>query len=185
MSEVAEETKPVEVKPKKRGRPAGSVKKSPGRPPKYAKAIPEVPFTEEEHAAASDAREEKVYGFPVKEGFARITVFATAEDGNKYSFFPIKLGDYPRLNLARNRMHVLPMSYVNVITDTVVPDCIEDDCSDPANPIRRYVSKTRFPHSDPIPATKEEFVAYMKQQASLEHPNDYKRRMNGAKNIIA
>jgi len=180
--EVAEVT--AEPKPKKAGRPAGA-KRGPGRPPKFARAIAEPAFSEGDVEQAKAPEAAHVFGFPVHEGFAKITVFADASDGNKMSFFTVKLGDYPRLNLARNRMHTLPMAYINVIRDTIVDGCIEDDLSDPANPVRRYVSKTRYPHSDPIPATKEEFVAYWTQQNGLEHPNAFKRRMAGAKNFVA
>lgn len=115
-----------------------------------------------------------VYGYPVADGFARITVFGDPSEGNKTHWFMVSLGDHPKTYLAKNRNHVLPMGLVNNIIDTTQEFPV-DDTSDERNPQRMYEMRARFPHSEPIPATAEEYVAYRKLQEKLIHPNKYKK----------
>lgn len=115
-----------------------------------------------------------VYGYPVADGFARITVFSDPSEGNKTTFFMVMLGNHPKTYLAKNRSHVLPMGLVNNIIDTTQEYPV-DDTSDQQHPQRMYEMRARFPHSDPIPATAEDYVAYRKLQEKLIHPNKYKK----------
>lgn len=116
----------------------------------------------------------RVYGYPVKDGFARIMVFADPGEGNKTCYFQVKCGDHPTTFLAKNRMHVLPMCLVNNILDSSTEFPV-DDLSDERNPTRSFETRARLPHSEPIPATKEEYIAYRKAQEKLVHPNRFKK----------
>lgn len=126
------------------------------------------------NAESRTITDEKVYGWPVADGFARIMVFSAPEEGNKTSYFQVKLGDHPVVFLAKNRMHVLPMGLVNNILDTTNEFPV-DDLADEAHPQRFYEKRARLPHSEPIPATKEEYIAYRQAQEKLIHPNKFKR----------
>lgn len=119
---------------------------------------------------------EKVFGFPVADGFSKIMVFPAPGDGNNLTFMTLRLGDFTPLTIAKGKLHVLPNCLVGLIEATVV-ESVEDDLSDPRKPVRhKNILKTRFPHSPRVPATKEEFVAYYTQQHKLEHPNNHRNR---------
>lgn len=172
----------VEKKPRKQRSDKGIPKKG-----NIAKALePYRTSIEEMTAVAPDTPpsrpnetvdpDEKVFGFPVSEGFSTITLFPSPGEGETQAFVSLRLGDYPVLSVAKGHTHVLPNALIGVITATVVPT-VQDDLSNPRNPRRlKNVMKTRFPHSPPIPATKEQFVAYYREQHSLEHPNDFYNR---------
>jgi len=112
----------------------------------------------------------KVYGWPIADGFARIMIFSDPNDGNKVTFVQASLGDHPRVYLAKNKMHVLPMGLVNVLMDTAQEFPV-DDLSNETRPVRYFEVRARFPHSEPIPATAEEYVRYRQEQEKLPHPN--------------
>lgn len=112
----------------------------------------------------------KVYGWPIADGFARIMIFSGPNDGNKVTFVECSLGDHPKVYLAKNKMHVLPMGLVNNIIDTTQVFPV-DDLSDEMKPKRYFEARPRFPHSEPIPATAEEYIKYRQEQERLPHPN--------------
>jgi hypothetical protein len=115
-----------------------------------------------------------VYGWPIKDGFARMMIFSDHNDGNKITYVPVKLGDHPVVQLAKQKMHVLPMGLVNIILDTVQEFPV-DDLEDEMKPKRYFEKKSRWAHSEPIPATWQEYVAYRKEQEKLPHPNNLKK----------
>jgi hypothetical protein len=157
------------------------IKASRTRKPKNGKARPykrkplaafiEEPLQESPEVPVPVSKDEgKVYGWPIKEGFAKIMIFSDHNDGNKTTFVPLLLGDHPRVQIAKNKMHVLPMGLVNIILDTTQEFPV-DDLSDEMRPTRYFEKRPRFPHSEPIPATAAEYVAYRKEQEKLPHPN--------------
>ena len=173
---MPEETELTPPKPKAKRKPSP---RPAGRPAKYSTSVmPEVV-----PEVAVENGNEMIYGYPVSEGFSRIMLYPNASEGNKYCFQLLRIGDRPAMYVAKNKMHVLPNALINVILDTVVP-IVEDDVSDPRHPVRRTAMFTRVPHSDPTPATKEDFIAYRKAQASLEHPNTYQKRASAGAAII-
>ena len=115
-----------------------------------------------------------INGYPIADGFAKIMVFPDPSEGNKTCFFETKLGDHPKTFLAKNRMHVLPMGLINNILDTTQEYPV-DDCSDLAHPQRGTEMRARLPHSDPIPATPEEYREYIAKQNTMIHPNKFKK----------
>lgn len=116
---------------------------------------------------------EKIAGYRVADGFAWITIFPTPQDppGKKCWTGPWGGADgQQQIYVPRGVNVCLPMFIINSICDAVamIP---EDDMTDPRNPSRSFVPFTRFPHSDPIPATWKEFKAFREKQGSLIHPN--------------
>lgn len=160
------------LKPKnKGGRPKGSGKKQ-----LAAKAEAKADVKAPDNKVTSN-EPESIMGYKVADGFSWITVFPLASDppGKKCFCGPWVVGDGFPLSFLKGTNVCLPNAVVNAIKDTVVM-MPEDDLSDEKNPIRNFVPYTRFPHSDPIPATFQDFKNYRAKQAALPHPNTLKKR---------
>ena len=143
-----------------------------GRPRKHP--LP-APKTDEPKAAAPTKRQPtsaELGGWPIEEGFSWITVYPTPPDlpNKKHFCGPWIVGDRTPITFLKGTNVCLPNAIINSIKDSVV-QIPEDVIEDGKWVSRHYVDFTRFPHSDPIPATAEEFAAYRKKQSELPHPN--------------
>ena len=138
-----------------------------GRPRKNPVAAP----TEAQHENV-EAVPQKIAGYYVKDGFSWITIYPLpGEPMNKrYWCGPWQVGDGNPIRVLRGSNVCLPNAIINTIRDSVV-ETYEDDLSDILHPVRNKVLFTRFPHSDPIPATYAEFKAFQAKQSGLIHPN--------------
>lgn len=110
-------------------------------------------------APKKDEAPDTVYGWKVSEGFSRIMLFANPVEGKAPRPERFCVGEHPPVLLYKNKMHVVPNAIMYAILDThtVLP---EDDTSDSARPRRMEVDTTYLPHSDPVPATWQEYKAY-------------------------
>lgn len=122
---------------------------------------------------AMPAPPDMVAGYRVKDGFSWVTIFPLPGEPTNKSFWcgPWRVGDGIDIWVPRGKHVCLPNAIVNSIKDSVVK-IYEDDLSDERNPVRRKVEFTRFPHSDPIPASWLEFKTFRDKQAGLTHPNE-------------
>ena len=105
-----------------------------------------------------------LFGWPIEEGFAHVTVFRQHYEGNQYISVPLVLGDRPVIHIFKGIPAIIPMGLVNNLinmNDMMLP---EDDLTDQAHPVRREAPHTPMPFSDPIPASAEEFAAYVIKQ---------------------
>lgn len=118
-------------------------------------------------ALPKDQAPDMVYGWKVSEGFSRIMLFGNVSDGNSSYPVPFTVGEHPKTILYTKVMHVVPNAIVNAILDTEL-EYPEDDLSDEKHPVRIWVKRTEIPHSDPIPATWQEYKAYRDEQAKKE-----------------
>jgi hypothetical protein len=125
-------------------------------------------------ALPKDQEPETVYGWKVSEGFYRIMLFGNVSDGTKSVPIPFTIGEHPRTLLYTKVMHIVPGAIKNAILDTVqlYP---EDDTSDPQHPVRNWVKHTDIPHSDPIPATWQEYKAYRDEMEKKPTASEYAR----------
>ena len=155
MSEVM--TEPVEVE-------AEVVKNKGGRPRKYPVEPPTI--------KNEDGR--KINGWLVSEGFSRIMLFPDPFEGTKSYPVSLTVGDHKRVTIYKNVMHVLPNAIVNAILDTVNEYPV-DDTTDIANPVRTYEKKTQLPHSSPIPATEDDYRAYLVEMKTRRTAADFIR----------
>ena len=154
----------LELKAARTRKPKSGAKRP--RKPKVAEFIelqPSEPAPVEEPTGS-------VYGWPIKDGFSRIMIFSDHNDGNKVTYVRVMLGDHAPVMLAKNKMHTLPNGLVNIILDTEQEYPV-DDLSNEMKPVRYFEKGPRFPHSEPIPATAKEYVAYRQTQEKLPHPN--------------
>lgn len=114
-------------------------------------------------------------GYRVADGFAWITIFPTETYKKGTWTGPWLCGDGVPIYVPRGYNVCLPMAVVNNIQDALVPTK-EDDLTDRQNPVRSTIYTTRFPYSDPIPASWAEFKAFRDKQETLIHPNDAKKK---------
>lgn len=120
---------------------------------------------------------ESVYGWKVSEGFYRIQLFPNPGEGNKLSAVTFQCGEHPKVTLYKGKTHVVPGAVMHAIEDTVnmMP---EDDLSDVQHPVRNFVAKTDYPHSEPIPATWQEYKAYRDAENLKPSSSEYARAKN-------
>lgn len=152
-------------------------KRKAGRPAKVKPAV--VPATVEAPQPKADRIPATILGYRVADGFAWITIFPNAQDGGRKVFTgPWRVGDGEQFEFAKGTSVCLPMAVINNIIDSTVfiPED-EIDLAGRSDPKRnKYAPFTRFPHSDPIPATYHEFMAFRQSQAKKIHPNEYARK---------
>lgn len=180
--EIEVEAASVEVPAPRTRKPAKG--KPRGRKPKVAQYLEKDVEPTPESPSKSNDDDGLVYGWPKfvygqngekLPGFYKIMIFSDHNDGNKITYIQTSLGDHPKVFLAKNTMHVLPAGLVNNILGTTAEYPV-DDLSDEMKPVRFFEKRARWPHSEPIPATAEEYVAYRKKQETLPHPNKLKKQ---------
>lgn len=151
-------------------------KRKAGRP---AKAKPVVEPAPEAPAQKVDRIPTMILGYRVSDGFSWITIFPNAQDGGRKVFTgPWRVGDGEQFEFAKGTSVCLPNAVVNAIIDSTVFIPEDDiDLAGRSDPKRnKFAPFTRFPHSDPIPATYHEFQAFRQAQAKKIHPNEYARK---------
>lgn len=149
-------------------------KRKAGRPPK-APAVPNPEAPQPKVERIPDT----ILGYRVADGFSWITIFPNAQDGGRKVFTgPWRVGDGEQFEFAKGVAVCLPNAVVNAIEDSTVYIPEDDiDLAGRSDPKRNKKALfTRFPHSDPIPATYKEFLAFRQGQDKKIHPNEFARK---------
>lgn len=174
MSEV--ESAVIEPKPKavkSATRKDGKPKAKPGRKPRP----PFMDLSVQKDTPKTESGDETVFGWPVKDGFSKIMLFQLPGEGAKFYATSWIIGDHKPVVLYKGVMHVVPNAVVNNILDANKNTMPEDEIIDDRFVVRRMDAPyIPFPHSDPIPATKEEFIAYRLSQEIKPKIKDLKMR---------